>query len=226
MANRFHFKCESLYNCLMLPKIIVNGVGDREALLRDLSLSPTSIIVFEGNEGKVDDLRHWVNFGTNVAASSPEIGLIVWDADRLSPECQAVLLKPLEETRDKVKLFLVVANENSLLPTILSRCVVESKVTKTKSEEKYIKEMMKCMVNGPAEAIELSEKLTKEEMEVSIEEFIKKVQEGLLKEVNKNRLKILKKAIDCLAKLRFTNVNIKLAYSNFLISSWKLIKAW
>ncbi|HOX95879.1 MAG TPA: hypothetical protein PLI45_00645 [Candidatus Woesebacteria bacterium] len=209
----------------MLPKIIVTGIGERDILLKGLKLSPSLVIGYEGKEGKVDDLRHWINFGVNTVSSSPEMILIVWDADRLSPECQAILLKPLEETGDRVKLFLFVSNENGLLPTVLSRCLVESLEEIGGDENNYWREAMKCLINGPAESIDLSERLTKEEMERSLVELIKKLQSGLIKEVNKNRLKVLKKAIDCLAKLRFTNVNAKLAFSNFLISSWKLIRA-
>lgn len=194
-------------------------------LLEKLEISPAQLLGFEGSEGKIDDLRHWVNFGVNVVSSSPEISLMVWDADKLSPECQAILLKPLEETLEKVSLFLTVANENGLLPTILSRCVVLNLSSEIVKKQKYWKEIMECLGKGPAWAIDLADKLTKEEMEEALEEVIEKLKTGLESGVSKNRLKVLKLAIDCLSQLRLTNVNAKLAFGNFLISSWKLIKA-
>jgi hypothetical protein len=209
----------------MLPKIIVVGTSERQLLLEKLEISPAQLLGFEGSEGKIDDLRHWVNFGVNVVSSSPEISLMVWDADKLSPECQAILLKPLEETLEKVSLFLTVANENGLLPTILSRCVVLNLSSEIVKKQKYWKEIMECLGKGPAWAIDLADKLTKEEMEEALEEVIEKLKTGLESGVSKNRLKVLKLAIDCLSQLRLTNVNAKLAFGNFLISSWKLIKA-
>ena len=208
----------------MLPKIIVVGASERQEILTKLAISSAQMMGFEGNDGKVDDLRHWINFGVNVVTSTPEISLVIWDADRLSPECQAILLKPLEETAEKVNLLLVVANENGLLPTILSRCVVESLYLLEIVKQKYWKEVMDSLSSGPAKAIDLSEKLTKEEMETALLEVIEKLKTGLSSGVSKNRLKVLKLAIDCLAKLKYTNVNAKLAFGNFLIRSWKIIE--
>lgn len=180
---------------------------------------------FEGSEGKIDDLRHWVNFGVNVAQNSSDIYMVVWNADRLSPECQTILLKPLEETSEKTKLLLMVANENGLLPTIISRCQIQAVAGEEKEGSRYWKEVMNCFTKGPATGLTLADKLEKEEMELALAEVIEKLKKGLESGVSKNRLKVLKMAIDCLAKLKYTNVNAKLAFGNFLIRSWELIKA-
>ena len=71
----------------------------------------------------------------------------------------------------------------------------------------------------------LADDLEKLEMEKALEEVIARLSSGLADEVNQNRLKILKLAIDYLSKIRFTNVNAKLVFGNFLIDSWRLIKA-
>jgi len=208
----------------MLPKIIVAGASEREVLLGRLNINTAQVMGFEGSAGKIDDLRHWINFGLNVAESSPEISLMIWDADRLSPECQAILLKPLEEVGERMNFYLTVTNENSLLSTIVSRCLVENTVTEEKEKDKYWKKIVPCFTKGPALGIALADELSKEEMEEALAEVILKLKTGLTSGVSKNRLKVLKGAIDCLAKLKFTNVNAKLAFGNFLIRSWKLIK--
>lgn len=46
---------------------------------------------------------------------------IIDDADRLSEEAQNALLKTLEEPREDTVIILIVLNEESLLPTIVSR---------------------------------------------------------------------------------------------------------
>ncbi len=208
----------------MLPKIIVSGVYEREVLLADFDLTPSSTMEYEGSEAKIDDLRHFINFGANVSAGSLGLSLVIWDADRLSPECQAVLLKPLEESIENMHLYLVTANENRLLATILSRCLVVTHSGKGEEDKGYWKGVLECFAKGPSKCLALADELEKKEMEITLETIIQKLKSGLSLEVNKNRLKILDMAIDCLAKIRFTNVNIKLAFGDFLISSWRLIK--
>jgi DNA polymerase III delta prime subunit len=209
----------------MLPKIIVAGAYEKEVLLGYFGLSSASVMAYEGSDGKVDDLRHFINFGVNVSAGSSEMSLVIWDADRLSPECQAVLLKPLEDASESLTLILVATNENGLLPTVLSRCVVINHRGTDKLKTNYWKSILECFSKGPAKCLALADDLEKLDMERALEEVITKLNLGLSEEVNKNRLKILKLAIDCLSKIRFTNVNAKLAFGNFLICSWRLIKA-
>lgn len=208
----------------MLPKIIVAGAYKREALLSFFGLSAALVMAYEGSEGRVDDLRHFINFGINVSAGSSDMSLVIWDADRLSPECQAVLLKPLEDASPELCLLLVATNENGLLPTILSRCVVISQPGVEGIKTSYWKSVLECFAKGPAKCLSLADDIEKSEMENALEEVIARLSSGLADEVNKNRLKILKLAIDCLSKVRFTNVNAKLAFGIFLISSWRIIQ--
>ena len=208
----------------MLPKIIVAGTYERETLLSSLGLSIASTMSYEGGEGKIDDLRRFINFGRNVSTGSAGMSLIIWDADKLSPECQAVLLKPLEESSEPLCLFLVAGNENGLLPTILSRCVIADGMNKKETDGVYWKSVLECFAKGPAKCLAFADEMEKVEMENCLEEVIVKLKSGLERSVNKNRLKVLKLAIDYLSKIRFTNVNAKLAFGNFLISSWKLVK--
>lgn len=208
----------------MLPKIIVAGAYEREVLLSALGLSAASTMAYEGSEGKIDDLRHFINFGINVSSGSKNMSLVIWDADRLSPECQAVLLKPLEDASSELCLLLVATNENGLLPTILSRCVVTSQLGMGGVKTNYWKSILECFAKGSASCLALTDDIEKSEMEGALEEVITRLKSSLSDEVNKNRLKILKLAIDYLSKIRFTNVNTKLAFGNFLISSWRLIK--
>ena len=209
----------------MLPKIIVAGAYERESLFVFLGLSSATTMEYEGSEGKVSELRHFINFGVNVSAGSTIMSLVIWDADRLSPECQSVLLKPLEDSSEKMCLFLVASNENGLLPTILSRCVVSVHSGSSDLKTTHWKSVLECLAKGPAKCLALADGLEKTEMENALGEVISRLKMGLSDEVNKNRLKILKLAIDCLSTIRFTNVNAKLAFGNFLINSWRLVKA-
>lgn len=209
----------------MLPKIVVLGKHERKAWLSVMGLSPSLTMGYEGSEGKIDGLRHFINFGINVSAGSPDMSLVIWDADRLSQECQAVLLKPLEESSDKLRLFLVVTNENSLLPTVLSRCNVTNLSIDAETTSTHWKSVLECFSKGPAKALAFADSLDKQETENALREIILRLYSGLTEEVNNNRLKILKSAVSCLSMVEFTNVNHKLVFGNFLINSWRAIKA-
>ena len=49
---------------------------------------------------------------------------ILWDADALTPEAQNALLKLLEEPPANTLIILTAASQESILPTIISRCFV------------------------------------------------------------------------------------------------------
>ena len=71
----------------------------------------------------VDAIRELV---ATVAMRPNEGGVrtIVFDkAEIMTPEAQNVLLKTLEEPPEHTKLFLLVQNKDSLLPTVRSRCM-------------------------------------------------------------------------------------------------------
>lgn len=208
----------------MLPKIVVTSMYEKEALLSSLGLSVTTTMSYEGTEGKIDDLRHFINFGTNISAGSEKMSLVIWDADKLSPECQAVLLKPLESATESMCIYLVAGNENGLLPTILSRCIVVNHLGLEAADTSSWKSVLECFAKGPSKCLALADELEKSEMEVTLEEVIVRLRSALEVSVSKNRLKVLKLAMDCLAKIRYTNVNAKLAMGNFLISAWRLVK--
>lgn len=209
----------------MVPKIIVSHSLERQVVYEKILISEKMTLGFDGLGAKVIELRSWINFATNIAVSSPEISLVIWDADRLSQECQGVLLKPLEDLTETTNLFLIVTNENGLLPTILSRCLLENIFDEKLTKSEYWLDIKDCFVKGPDKCLSLAEKLEKNEMENALEELIFKLKDGLNKEVSKNRLAVIKKAIDCLAIIRDTNVNAKLAFGNFLISSWRMVRA-
>jgi hypothetical protein len=213
------------YNIDMLPKIIVAVAFPRLELLKQNDLWENQVLSFEGSEAKVVEFRRWLYTGINVTQTRSELSLLIWNADQLSPECQAVLLKPMEEMGKKARLILVVENENQLSPTILSRGVIEYQVYENLAQESQWSAVRKCWSSGPAACVALADRVTKEGAVVMLEEVILKLKTSLSDEVNKKRLSILSLAIDCLHELKQTNINYKLSLDNFLITSWRMIKS-
>lgn len=208
----------------MLPKIIVAKFVERKDLYADIGLVEKKLMGYEGSEAKVDDLRSWILAAINVARLDIKLKIVIWDADSLSPECQAILLKPLEELTDNICLYLIVTNEYKMLPTIISRSLVEYIGEKADDESLYWNEVRKCFASGPAACIAFSDTLDKEQAKAMVNEVIIKLKNSLEVEINSRRLQVIENALQCLAELEGTNINQKLTVDNFLIGSWRLIK--
>lgn len=77
------------------------------------------------NTISVDDIRAQINNDVAIKPySSPYKVYIVNEAEKMTPQAQNAILKTLEEPPEYAVILLLTTNVNSLLPTILSRCVV------------------------------------------------------------------------------------------------------
>ena len=93
------------------------------------------------NTISVDDIRTQVNNDIVIKPySSP---YIIPEADLLSVQAQNALLKTIEEPPAYAVIFLLTENAESLLPTIMSRCVMlKLRNIKTTLIKKYLMEQM------------------------------------------------------------------------------------
>ena len=77
------------------------------------------------NTISVDDIRAQINNDIAIKPySSPYKIYIMNEAEKMTPQAQNAILKTLEEPPEYAVIMLLTSNVNSLLPTILSRCVV------------------------------------------------------------------------------------------------------
>ncbi|MBR4084991.1 MAG: DNA polymerase III subunit [Lachnospiraceae bacterium] len=76
------------------------------------------------NAISVDDIRAQVNNDVAIKPYSSKYKVyIINEAEKMTPQAQNAILKTLEEPPEYAVILLLVSNMNSLLPTILSRCV-------------------------------------------------------------------------------------------------------
>ena len=96
------------------------------------------------NTISVDDIRTQVNNDIVIKPySSPYKIYIIPEADLLSVQAQNALLKTIEEPPAYAVIFLLTENAESLLPTIMSRCVMlKLRNIKTILIKKYLMEQM------------------------------------------------------------------------------------
>ncbi len=93
----------------------------------------------------MDDIRAQVN---NDVAIKPYSGpykiYIINEAEKMTPQAQNAILKTLEEPPEYAVILLLTTNVNSLLPTILSRCVVlNMKPVSDELVKKYLMEQLR-----------------------------------------------------------------------------------
>ncbi len=92
----------------------------------------------------VDDIRRQIN--TDVAIkpySGPKKIYIVSEGEKMTVQAQNALLKTLEEPPEYAVILILTDNVNTLLPTILSRCVVlNMKPVKDAQIKEYLMENM------------------------------------------------------------------------------------
>lgn len=96
------------------------------------------------NTISVDDIRGQINNDVAIKPySSPYKVYIVNEAEKMTVQAQNAILKTLEEPPEYAVILLLTTNVNSLLPTILSRCVVlNMKPVADDLVKKYLMEQM------------------------------------------------------------------------------------
>jgi len=96
------------------------------------------------NTISVDDIRVQLNNDVVIKPySSPYKIYIMNEAEKMTVQAQNALLKTLEEPPEYAVIILLTGNVNSLLPTILSRCVVlNMKPVSDSLVRKYLMEQM------------------------------------------------------------------------------------
>lgn len=92
----------------------------------------------------VDDIRSQINAGVAIKPyQGPRKIYIVNEGEKMTVQAQNALLKTLEEPPEYVVIFILTTNMNSLLPTILSRCVaLNMKPVRDEELKKYLMETM------------------------------------------------------------------------------------
>lgn len=96
---------------------------DHQQFLSTLSISPHDTVTLDASiAGGIKEVRQ---FSAGLLLS-PQFGPvrlgIIIQAESLSPPAQNALLKLLEEPPQRVKIVLFIAQEQAVLPTLLSRC--------------------------------------------------------------------------------------------------------
>lgn len=122
--------CQECHSC---KQALTNNHPD---IIRVVHEKPNTI--------SVDDIRAQVNNDVGIKPySGPYKVYIINEAEKMTPQAQNAILKTLEEPPAYAVILLLTSNVNSLLPTILSRCVVlNMKPVADELVKKYLMEQL------------------------------------------------------------------------------------
>lgn len=138
----------------------------------------------DGNSIKIDQIRNMQKGMLEKPIISSKKVYIINNAETMTKEAQNCLLKTLEEPQEYVVIILIVSDENSMLPTIKSRCTkiffekISDENLKTYIKEKigdvhFEESMIKLSEGSIGKCIEISKK---QEILKKIEDFINNIE--------------------------------------------------
>lgn len=171
------------------------------------------------NEAKsisIDKTRESFSFLAKKPFSAKKKILVIYDAEKLTPDAQNSLLKNLEEPNKSSQIILVTENETSLLPTIISRSlkIYANEIFVSKDEvEKLAVDFLNGDISKKLELLSVNKKLLSEKD--SFINFLNTCVAELRKNLNKESATKIKFLLSIKKDLETTNVNLKLA-SDFI----------
>ncbi len=143
---------------------------------------------------------------------------LISEANSLTTEAQNSLLKTLEEHTDNSIIILEDSYINFLLPTIISRCILEKVESKIDENEKIPSNFFEMNVTDKLNFIETINKLEKEEIISILNSSLKQLKEGKyqnFKKENTFNINLIAKTCENLEKY---NLNTRLALENLALN--------
>lgn len=171
---------------------------------------------FDFSVQKISDVRELNKF-TNLSLTE-KTAIIIKNFDGAGEEAQNAFLKNLEEPQENLSYILTAKNEDSVLPTIASRCTlmeVESSRLEVGMEVEV--RIMEFVNASPGEKLQITSKITKRDEAI---DFVKDVL-IVLHEKFKNDPELLptiEAAANTLRNLEL-NGNVQIQLTNFIVNS-------
>lgn len=160
------------------------------------------------NTISVEDIRAQINNDIVIKPySSPRKVYIMNEGEKMTPQAQNALLKTLEEPPEYAVVLILTTNVDSLLPTVLSRCVV---LNMKPVPDKKVKEFLMKELEVPDYKADICVafargNIGKAKMLASSEEFDKVKEEAitLVKYINDMEISEIVKAIKKISEYKF-----------------------
>jgi len=174
-----------IYNLFMIPILLIHeSIDEREQyiqkMLNDININQNhpDLLWFGADEKLgMEQTKKIKGFLKLKPYQAKGQVIVIVTAEKLTTDAQNSLLKTLEEHAEEVNLFLGAANEDQLLPTLISRCkvidlpVTSSTITSTSDlasrqagvEQKYQNDIEKLINSTIEQRFQFIEKLKEKE---------------------------------------------------------------
>lgn len=179
------------------------------------------LLVVESKKDKnsigIDQVREITRFLSIKPYNLKNKAVVVYDAHKLTIQAQNALLKTLEEPPEFAVIILEAKSEESLLPTVISRCRRIDLRSDERSvlDEGVFSELVEILNEGNlGNRLDLAEKLAKkdrEEVVFMLENWVVFEREKMLESGEKVFAKNIEKILKIKDDLENTNVNMRLA---------------
>lgn len=156
----------------------------------------------------VEDIRVQINGDIAIKPySSPRKIYIINEGEKMTPQAQNALLKTLEEPPEYAVILILTTNVETMLPTVLSRCVVlNMKPVSDRLVKKYLMEQLAVPDYKANISVAFARgNIGKAKMLASSEEFEKVKDEAitLVKNINDMEISEIVKAIKKISEYKF-----------------------
>ncbi len=167
----------------------------------------------------IDQSRKIINFLSTKPYKSRFKLVVVYDAHLLTYQAQNALLKTLEEPPRYALIILEAKSEQSLIPTVVSRCKKIYAAGEYQPEKlKFSLEVIKKMdVGEKLNTAQEIAKMERDEVIALLEDFIYEERTILLNRHKLASAKLIDKLIEIANDIENTNVNLRLALENVFL---------
>lgn len=164
---------------------------------------------------KITDVKSLLKFTT--LGLSEKTAIVIKDIDSASIDTQNAFLKSLEEPQEKLSYILTAKSQDSLLPTIISRCqVVEVKSPKARLDSAEEKKICDFITASIGQKLKTTAGITKREDALEFVSTLIVVLESKLAD-NPAIAGSLEKTLETLVRIK-ANGNVQLQLTNLVIS--------
>jgi DNA polymerase-3 subunit delta' len=201
-----------------------------EDLLRDLDPNllkedHPDLLQIEKKRGKsgisIRRSREVIKFLATKPYNSPYKAVVIRSADSLTSQAQNALLKTLEEPPEYAVIILSVKKEQSLLPTVISRCkifkVAEDDLFLDLTGKTPLKEIISSDVGQKLRIAQEIGERDREEVVDLLEHWIREERHEMLENENYLKAGNIEKLSSFLKDIEETNVNARLALETLFL---------
>ena len=150
-------------------------------------LIPTAKLMLHSKIKKIADTKELIK-ETNVVAQKNTV-YVLSEFDKASPEAQNAFLKRLEEPQENITFVLSAANEDLVLPTIISRCEVVRVASKKVISNQGLEEAGKFAESDVSGRFSVVSKINKQEDAVEfLEKLIYSLHEDLVEKPERKQI--------------------------------------